>query len=241
VVHGPWLIPKTYGSGTETLPTFRLGPNEGIGIAYGCTPISSKTLDSMSFSGHGVPAVLGSDFHFWLSQFSIGNRCSGGIDTASGTGGPITVRINAAPSVKWVILVYEFPEKAQVIPPPTAPAPSYPGPTPPFLGGPAPAGDKVLIPVTYGTGPMTLPSFSETPNESVQIELGCLSTSPSVNSVTVNYYDPAFAGDTVAGQCFGGSGGGIGSGSTGFSGTVTMKVQAAPTEKWVILVWEGGP
>jgi hypothetical protein len=88
---------------------------------------------------------------------------------------------------------------------------------------------------------MTLPSFSETPNESVQIELGCLSTSPSVNSVTVNYYDPAFAGDTVAGQCFGGSGGGIGSGSTGFSGTVTMKVQAAPTEKWVILVWEGGP
>jgi hypothetical protein len=27
---------------------------------------------------------------------------------------------------------------------------------------------------------------------------------------------------------------------TGFGGTVTMKVQAAPTEKWVILVWREG-
>ena len=31
------LIPPTSGTGTETLPTVTLGPNEGIWIAYGCS------------------------------------------------------------------------------------------------------------------------------------------------------------------------------------------------------------
>jgi hypothetical protein len=119
-------------------------------------------------------------------------------------------------------------------------APSYPSPssTPPTLGeDPVPARDPVLIPVTYGTGPMTLPSFTVTSNESVSVKVGCLSTSPSVTTLTVNYYDPAFAGDTIAGSCDGPRGGGSGSGSTGFDGTVTLKVEAAPTEKWVIVVY----
>jgi hypothetical protein len=240
MLHGPWLIPKTYGSGTETLPTFALGPNEGIGVEYGCTSLGLKTLDSISFSGPGVPTVLGPDFRLLGNQPSIGNRCVGGADTASGAGGLVTVRVNADPSVRWVILVYEFTEEAQVIPTPTAssPASSSPEPTPPTLGeDPVPAGDPVLIPVTYGTGPMTLPSFTVTSNEYVSDKLGCLSTSPSVTTLTVNYYDPAFAGDTIAGSCDGPRGGGSGSGSTGFDGTVTLKVEAAPTEKWVIVVY----
>jgi hypothetical protein len=244
VLHGPWLIPKTYGSGTETLRSFVLGPNEGIGIEYGCTPVGSKTLGSIVLSGPGVPAVLGPDFHLLMGQVSGRSSCSGGGETASGTGGPVTVRVNADPSVRWVILVYEFTEEAQVIPTPTAssPASTSPEPTPPSLGeNPVPAGDTVLIPVTYGTGPMTLPSFTVTSNETVSVEVGCLSTSPSVTTLTVNYYDPGFAGDTIAGSCYGPRGGGSGGGSTGYDGAVTLKVAAAATEKWVIVVYLGGP
>src|ERR1700683_1238800 len=246
------LIPTTYGSGTETLPTVTLGPNEGIAIEYGCTSIqnmatlapnqgisgadacisNSRTAgDSITLSGDGVPEVL--------ARWIVAN--GGGLTTAGGPGGSITVRFNADPSVKWVILAYEFASKATVTPTPAASnsAPSHPSPrsTPPFLGeDPVPPGDTVLIPVTYGTGPMTLPSFTVTSSETVSVELGSLSTSPSVTTLTVNYYDPAFAGDTIAGSCYGPRGGGSGSGSTGFFGEGTVKMEAAPTEKWVIVV-----
>jgi hypothetical protein len=241
VPHGEVLIPKTYGSGTKTFPTVTLGPNEAVGIDYSCVSSHSTALNSISLSGPGVPVVLGPHFQFWLSECSTPNGDSAGLGTAGGTGGRITVRFNADPSVRWVVLVYEYPARAESLPTPTASAPSYPGPTPPFLAeGPPPAGATVLIPPTYGTGPMTLPSFTTTPNENVSIELGCLSTSPSVTTVTVNEYDPAFTGDTLTGQCFGGHGGSGGGGTNGLGGTVTMKVQAAPTEKWVILVYEGG-
>ncbi|HEY6468599.1 MAG TPA: hypothetical protein VI434_02420 [Candidatus Dormibacteraeota bacterium] len=117
-------------------------------------------------------------------------------------------------------------------------APAHSPGTPPYLDeGPAPPGARVLIPVTYGTGPMTLPRFTASPTDNISIELGCLSTSAAVSTVTVNEYDPGFVGDTLVGQCFGGSGGSGGGGTNGLGKTVTMKIQAAPTEKWVILVY----
>jgi hypothetical protein len=46
----------------------------------------------------------------------------------------------------------------------------------------------------------------------------------------------------VVGQCFGGSGGSGGSGGGSDAGVpVTLKVEAPPSEKWVILVYEGPP
>lgn len=237
------LIKTTYGSGTKTFPTVTVGRNEGLGIQFGCIADIPTPINDFDFTlqGKGVPALFNSPGAVAAYGGCTNPRGSSGMSSEWGPfatpGGRVTIRLTTDPAVRWVIRVYEYPP---TVAPPVTP-PSYPSTTPPFLGGPAPAGDKVLIPVTYGTGPMTLPSFTETPNVSVQVELGCLSTSPSVTSLTVNYYDPVFAGDTVAGRCFGGTGGGIGSGSTGFDGTVTMKVEAAPTEKWVILVWEGGP
>lgn len=232
------LIPKTYGSGSETLPSVTLAPNEGLGVEYTCVSTQPRATAICTVVGKGVPGIVS------RGGGSGPTSVSSAYETAAGAGGPITLHLSADPSVKWVILVYEFRPPAPLMPKPTAPITtpsSFPGPTPPFLReGPAPTGATVLIPVTYGTGSMTLPSFTATPNQNVSIELGCLSTSPSVTTVTVNFYDPAFTGDTLVGQCFGGDGGSGGGGSNGFVGTVTMKVQAAPTEKWVILVYAGG-
>jgi hypothetical protein len=241
------LIPQTYGTGTETLPTVTLGPNEGIGIEYGCISNHSTPFNSIFLSGHGVPEFLGPNFRFWLHQFSTPDRCSGKLLTDGGQGGPLTVRFNAAhPSVTWVILVYEYPSPAIVVskPPASSIAPSFPGPTPPFLGGPAPAGARVLIQVTYGSGSETLPTVTVAPNVPLDIEDGCISTSPSANTLTIASSDPAFNGDTAIGQCYygdsGGSGGG--GGGSGPGGRLTLRVEAGPSVRWVILVYEGvGP
>lgn len=236
------LINTTYGAGTKTFATFTVGRNDALGIQFGCIADNPAPTHDFYFTlkGNGAPAVFNSG-GIAAYEGCTNPRGPSGMSSEWGPvaspGGRVTVRLTTDPAVRWVIRVYEYPP---TVAPPVTP-PNYPSSTPPFLGWPAPAGDKVLIPVTYGTGPMTLPTFTETPNVSVQVELGCLSTSPAVTSLTVDYYDPAFAGDTVAGRCFGASGGGNGSGSNGFDGTVTMKVLAAPTEKWVILVWEGGP
>ena len=73
---------KRQGTGTETLPTVTLGPNEGIWIAYSCSS-SAMPFNSIFVSGAGVPAFLGPNFQFWLHEFSTPNRCSGTLPTLS--------------------------------------------------------------------------------------------------------------------------------------------------------------
>jgi hypothetical protein len=131
------LIPPTYGTGTETLPTVTLGPNEGIWIAYTCSSNDSTPFNSIFLSGHGVPEFLGPHFQFWLHQFTTPKRCSGTLPTDGGQGGPLSVRFIAAhPSVTWMIAVYQYPSRAILSTPgPWSTAPSYPGSTPPFVSG----------------------------------------------------------------------------------------------------------
>jgi hypothetical protein len=239
------LIPPTYGTGTETLPTVTLGPNEGIWIEYSCSSGDATPFNSIFLSGRGVPAFLGPNSLFWLHEFSTPNRCSGTLPTDGGQGGPLSVRFNAAhPSVTWMIRAYEFPSQAILS---TAPAyltgPNYPGSTPPFLDAPAPAGANVLIKVTYGSGSETLPTVTVTPHEPLIIEGGCISTSASADVLTIGSGDPAFDGSIGIGQCYygtstgGSSGGPVGSGA---GGRLTLRVEAAPSLRWVILVYEGG-
>ncbi len=238
------LIPPTSGTGTETLPTVTLGPNEGIWIAYSC---SSNTMpfNSIFVSGRGVPVFLGPNFEFWLHQFSTPNRCSGTLPTDGGQGGPLTVRFNAVrPSVTWTVALYEYPSQAILsAPSPWETAPSFPGSTPPFLDAPAPRGAKVLIKITYGSGSETLPTVTVARNVPLVIEGGCISTSASANVLTIGSGDPAFDGSEGIGQCFygtsagGGGGGPVGSGA---GGPLTLRVVAAPSVRWVILVYEGG-
>lgn len=111
--------------------------------------------------------------------------------------------------------VYEYPSRAVSLPTPTASStvPSTPAPTPPFLDGGAPAGATVLIPETYGTGPMTLPSFTVASNVTLYVEEGCLSTSASDSMLTITETGSAEGGggDSAIGRCYGGTGGNGGS------------------------------
>jgi hypothetical protein len=246
------LIPVTHGSGSETLPAVMQAPDSPLSVEYACVsahtpppkPDSTANPGGSQTGNFTLLAEGGSLNGAGVSHGSLSlDQCSNtkgegtGLRTAGGYagGGPVTFSVNADPSVKWVILVYEAPLVA------ATPATSItPEPTPPTLGEwPASAGATVLVPVTYGTGAMTLPTITETATDQIYVELGCLSTSPSVTTLTMNEYDPAFFGDTIAGSCFGARGGGIGSSYVSNGGMVTMKIQAAPTEKWVILVYEG--
>jgi hypothetical protein len=222
-----------------------LGPNEGIWIAYSCSS-TAMPFNSIFLSGHGVPVFLGPHFQFWLHQFSTPNRCSGTLPTDGGQGGPLSVRFNAAhPSVTWTVAVYEYPSRAifNTPPPPYLTAPSFPGSTPPFLDAPAPPGAKVLIKITYGWGSETLPTVTVARHVPLVIEGGCISTSASADTLTIGSGDPAFNGSIGMGQCFygtsagGGGGGPVGSGA---GGPLTLRVVAAPSVRWVILVYEGG-
>jgi hypothetical protein len=238
------LIPPTSGKGTKTLPTVTLGPNEGFWIAYSCSS-STIPFNSIFVSGHGVPAFLGPNIEWWLHEFATPNYCSGTLSTDGGQGGPLTVRFNAVrPSITWTVAVYEYPSPAQPVsnPPPSS-TPSYPGTTPPFLFAPAPRGAKVLVKITNGWGSETLPTVTVAPHLPLIIEGGCISTSASANTLTIGSGDPAFPGSIGMGQCFygassgGTSGGNVGSGA---GGPMTLRVTAAPTVRWVILVYEGG-
>ena len=238
------LIPKTYGTGTKTLPTVTLGPNEGIWIAYSC---SSNVLpfNSVFVSGRGVPAFLGPNIEWWLHEFSTPNRCSGTLLTDGGQGGPLTVRFTAVrPSVTWTLALYEYPSPAIAVsnPPPSS-TPSFPGPTPPFLDAPAPRGATVLVKITYGWGTETLPTVTVARHVPLVIEGGCISTSAGANVLTIGSRDPVFDGDIGIGQCYygtstGGSGSTVGSVS-GAGGRLTLRVVAGASVRWVILVYEG--
>jgi hypothetical protein len=238
------LIPPTSGIGTETLPTVTLGPNEGIWIAYSCRS-NAMPFNSIFVSGRGVPAFLGPNIQWWLHEFSTPNRCSGTLPTGGGQGGPLTVRFNAVrPSVTWTVAVYEYPSPAIAVsnPPPSS-TPSFPGPTPPFLDAPAPPGAKVLVKITYGWGSETLPTVTVAPRVPLVIEGGCISTSALANTLTIGSGDPAFNGSIGMGQCFYGTGAGGSSGGnvgSGAGGPLTLRVVAAPSVRWVILVYEGG-
>jgi hypothetical protein len=238
------LIPRTYGTGTETLPTVTLGPNEGIWIEYTCSSNDSTPFNTIFVSGQGVPAFLGQNFQFWLHEFSTPNRCIGTLPTGGGQGGPLSVRFNAArPSVRWMIVVYEYPSPADLsTPPPSSTAPTFPGSTPPFLDGPAPAGARVLIHVTYGSGSKTLPTVTVARHVPLVIEGGCISTSASADTLTIGSADPAFNGSIGMGRCYYGTsagGGGGGNVGSGVGGRLTLRVEAGPSVRWVILVYEG--
>jgi hypothetical protein len=243
------LIPPTHGKGTKTLGTVTLGPNEGIWIEYSCSSGDSTPFNSIVLSGKATAFLGPNNSTWWLHEFSTPNRCSGSLSTDGGQGGPLTVRFNAAhPTVTWMIVAYEYPSPAGPVTtfPSYANNPNYPGSMPPFfgeLGGPAPAGAKVLIKVTYGSGSATLPTVTVTPHEPLIIEEGCISTSASANVLTIGSGDPAFNGALGIGSCYYGAsagGSGVGPVGSGAGGRLTLHVTAPPSLHWVILVYEGG-
>jgi hypothetical protein len=245
------LIPKTYGSGTETLPTVIVRPNARIGIDYGCISSQSTTATSIHIAGAGLPLTSpettgNGQVFMTLSGVSL-SRCagpsgaSGEALVASIAGGPITLSFSAPPSVRWVLLVYEFSASVTPVFHPTL-TPSGSSPTATALPeGVAPPGATVLLPLTHGTGPAKLPTFMWSPNDMLYVSYGC-GAGVAGDTVTFAGDNSTFDGDFSTGTCSGAVALVAGSGlEGGAGGPVSLTVKAAPTLQWAIFIYEAPP
>ena len=98
------LIKITYGWGSETLPTVTVARNVPLVIEEGCIS-TSAAADDLTI-GSGDPAFNGS-LGIGRCFYGTGTGASSGGPVGSEAGGPLTLRVTAAPSVRWVIFVYE--------------------------------------------------------------------------------------------------------------------------------------
>jgi hypothetical protein len=137
---------------------------------------------------------------------------------------PLTFQVTAGPSMAWEVFVAQ----SRV-------------PLPQFTVMPD---EQVLVPVTYGTGPTTLPTFSVPPGETLKVESACNSGS---SADTLEMVGNGSFGDDVQYQCTDPSGVvGTGSSMSGpvgtSSGPITVHVKADPSIGWEILITAGpGP
>ena len=97
------LVPLTYGTGPATLPTFTWARNDMLYIADGCG--SGVTGDTVTFAGDNSTF----DGDFVNGQCSGPVTLDGGSGTSGGAGGPVTLTVKAASSLKWAVFIYEAP------------------------------------------------------------------------------------------------------------------------------------
>jgi hypothetical protein len=95
------LIPVTYGTGTETLPTITVVPNKIVWVESGCYSTSARATLTIILN----PPATGSE----LGQCVGWSARPGGGGAQTTSGGPTTVTVQADPSVRWVVAVFETP------------------------------------------------------------------------------------------------------------------------------------
>jgi hypothetical protein len=136
---------------------------------------------------------------------------------------PLTLKVTADPSMVWELYVAES----------QAPLAQFT----------VHADEQVLIPVTYGSGSVTLPTFSAGPDEWINVEDACIS-STSANTLQIAG-NPFSFGDITQYGCSNPSGSGAGSGGgPGLvggrgSGPISVHVKADPSVSWEILITAG--
>jgi hypothetical protein len=128
------LVPETFGNGSGTLPAFT--PTEPYYIQMACNGVGPFDLES-------------ADGSVSVRQFDCGEGPS--TETIfppknQVLGQPLSVSVDA-PNMTWEILIVESDK-------PTPTASTQPS------GFTVPPGAKILVPVTQGTGPTTLPAFA---------------------------------------------------------------------------------
>jgi hypothetical protein len=140
-------------------------------------------------------------------------------------GKPLTLQVTADPSMTWEMYIAES--------------------RPPLVQFTVHADERVLVPVTYGTGSIMLPTFSVGPGETLDVQDACNSGS-SADTLDLTASNQFFGSETHY-QCsnFDGSGGGgseSGPAGAGGSGPISIRVKADPSIGWEILITEGpGP
>jgi hypothetical protein len=99
------LIPVTYGSGSETLPTFTLAPNVTLFVEDACYSRSSKGNSVTLVGGR----IFGEDGQYQCADPTGARGASSSSGGYAQAGGRVTVRVEADPSVNWVLLIFEGP------------------------------------------------------------------------------------------------------------------------------------
>ena len=170
-------------------------------------------------------------FKFLSTDHVIGNgqlQCSSDIGVTTITVGspkvyddkPLTLQVTADGSMTWEIYIAES--------------------RPPLPELTVEPDQRVLVPVTYGTGSITLPTFSVGPDEWLDVREACNSGSSAdaIEMVGNTYFgDDAQYGCSGADGSFGG--GGSGPPGPGGSGPISVRVITAPAISWEILITEG--
>jgi hypothetical protein len=163
----------------------------------------------------------------------IGNdllQCSSSFDVTTMTVGspklydnkPLTFQVTADPSMTWEVFV------AQNRPP-----------LPQLTVEPD---QRVLVPVTYGSGSITLPTFSVGPGEWLDVRAACNSgSSADMLEIVGNMFtfgsDKQFGCSSPTGSGVGGFG--SGPPGSGGSGPMSPQVKADPSISWEIVITEG--
>jgi hypothetical protein len=172
-----------------------------------------------SFDINSTNGVIGNDLQQCSSTFGASTITVEGSKTYDDK--PLTLNVTADPSMVWEVYVAQ--SRA---------------PLPQFTVLPD---EQVLVPVTYGTGSITLPTYSPGPDEWVKVQEACNSGS-SADTLELVGNPFSFGSETQYG-CSNpsGSGGGSGSSPTGGrgGGPMSVNVKADPSISWEILITEG--
>ncbi len=209
------VIPLTRGHGSVQLPTF---------ASQGTLFIQFDCLGPGAFKISSTDRVIDNN----LSQCSSAL----GVTTITVQGPPafkpkpMTLNVTAAKSMSWELYIAQT---SAVI----------------FSLPPVQADWQVLVPLTYGTGSTTLPTFSVAPDETVRVQVFCESgSSPGTLEIAP---DPLYP-DGQQNQCFFSNGTGHSTStffgaapSSGSSGTGPISIQftADPSVSWEVRVTEG--
>jgi hypothetical protein len=172
-------------------------------------------------------------FKILSTDHVIGNgvlRCSSAFGVTTITGDspriyddkPLTLQVTADAAMTWEIYIAES--------------------RPPLPAFTVHAGERVLVPVTYGTGSMTLPTFSVGPGEWLDVRDAC--NSGGLADTLEITGDNNYFGSETQSQCSnadGSGGGGSGSGppGAGGSGPISVRVKADASISWEIVITEG--
>jgi hypothetical protein len=138
------LVSVTYGTGSITLPTFSVGPDEWLDVRDACN--SGSSADTLEIVGNMF--TFGDDKQFQCSNptgSGVGGFGSG--PPGSGGSGPISLQVKAEPSISWEIVIIE-------------------GPTALLLES---SGDVQVAPVAYGMGSAALPAFTSSQTWSIAV------------------------------------------------------------------------
>lgn len=164
------LVPVTYGTGSITLPTFSVGPDEWLDVREACNSGSSADAIEMvgnTYFGHsGQYGCSGADGSF-------GGGGSG--PPGPGGSGPISVKVITSPAISWEILITEGPT-ALVLPS---------------------SGDVGVAPVAYGMGASDLPTFTSAEPWSIAVVCSGAGTLTIRSSSFTHTFTPSCLGWTT--------------------------------------------